>query len=524
MTTIAKLFGEIGFKIPKQEMKKLGNFQKRLTNVKKQLQDINRLGRQALSFRGDTAQLRQSLGILRQINQELSKARRGATIGVRTRGAAAGGGRVSRGVFSGSALGSAVGQFAPGVGVAGALAFGGADIFKVSNEFIAIKNALQAITGDGQGQFERLKNLSNEIGINFRSSARAYSNFLAAGSAVGFDLAVAEQSFRDTATAARILGLSADDIRGTFRGMQQMLSKGTVNMEDFRQQVAERMPIAFGAMAKAMKMSVPDMLDKIATGTVQTKDVMAEFTAEMLKMVEAGKEVALNSPEANFQRFLNLLDEAKKSIGDAGFLKSLSDSFKQLSESMRSGSGGTELISFALEFIVRSLTALFSIISDIPTPFLALIGIIGIFAFKTSAVIAVVALAALVVEDLIAGLNEGRGLFADLARSGGPLGTLVKTFLDAMNAVKAFLDAIALLGAFSLDALFGDAPFSVKLEALKAGFSDISNNLTNPKFLQSKSGTDSGLTVNGDLTVQSNEQSMKALTEELMTTLPVARQ
>ena len=60
----------------------------------------------------------------------------------------------------------------------------------------------------------------------------------------------ARNIFTAVAGAARVMGASADDARGIFTALEQIVSKGTVSAEELRGQLGERLPGAFQIAAR----------------------------------------------------------------------------------------------------------------------------------------------------------------------------------------------------------------------------------------------------------------------------------
>ncbi|MEB3025938.1 tape measure protein, partial [Parvimonas sp. M13] len=89
------------------------------------------------------------------------------------------------------------------------------------------------------------RNVANNSGQVFTSLTDTYSRFLASANSSGQILNETHRQFATVSQAAGILGLSVEDTQGVFRAMEQMLSKGTVQAEELRGQLGDRLPGAF---------------------------------------------------------------------------------------------------------------------------------------------------------------------------------------------------------------------------------------------------------------------------------------
>ena len=78
------------------------------------------------------------------------------------------------------------------------------------------------------------------------------------------------------------MGLSAEQSSGAFMALQQMLSKGTVQAEELRGQLGERIPGAFEYAAQAMGVTTRELGKMLEQGQVVAEDFVPKF-ADVLR-------------------------------------------------------------------------------------------------------------------------------------------------------------------------------------------------------------------------------------------------
>lgn len=125
-------------------------------------------------------------------------------------------------------------------------------------------------------------------------------------------------------------GGTGEQLKRASVAIQQMVGKGSVSMEELRQQLGEAVPTAMQAMATGMRMSMGELVKLVSTGTVQAEGAIkrmmlvlgAQNAGASAKMMETyvGQVAQLKT---NWQLF-------QKAVGDSGFLKSVEEVLKEI--------------------------------------------------------------------------------------------------------------------------------------------------------------------------------------------------
>ena len=157
------------------------------------------------------------------------------------------------------------------------------------------------------------RGLADELGLSFRTLSQTFSSFTAAATAANVPIEVQRDLFSAVSTAAQQLGLSNDELSGSLLALQQVASKGTVQMEELRGQLGERLPVAFSAAAKGLGLTQQELIKLVETGQL-TADRFFPALAKGLNELTASTD-GMPTAAQNIAKFQNALDELKITIG-----------------------------------------------------------------------------------------------------------------------------------------------------------------------------------------------------------------
>lgn len=166
-----------------------------------------------------------------------------------------------------------------------------------------LKTAFESIYGSSEKagkQLEFVKNVSYQLGLSFISSADNAKKFFAAmqGTQIASD---ANKIFLAFSNAGAALKLTKDEMNSVFLALSQMASKGKVQAEELRSQLAERFPGAVSLFAKAIGVSTIELDNMLQKGTVGLEH-LSKFADEVQKTYAAGAVLASHSLQAELNR------------------------------------------------------------------------------------------------------------------------------------------------------------------------------------------------------------------------------
>jgi tape measure domain-containing protein len=179
-------------------------------------------------------------------------------------------------------------------------------IFTTSAAFEGLRTTIDYATEGQQknGQaFQYLINLANTYGKDLQSLAGTYSSFTASSNLAGIKLEESNKIFEAAVKASTALGKSNEDTQGILLAFSQIVSKGTVQAEELRGQIGERIPGAFNIAAKAMGVTTKELNKMLEQGQVVSADFLPKFAVELENAFGAAANKKMDSLTATLGRF-----------------------------------------------------------------------------------------------------------------------------------------------------------------------------------------------------------------------------
>lgn len=216
-------------------------------------------------------------------------------------------------------------------------------IYEASAATERLKTTLAfAIGGNPAKEMAYLGEVTNRLGLEFKSTATAYAQFQAAAKGTALEGGRARDVFESIAKASAVMGLSTENTSGVLLALQQMLSKGTVSAEELRGQLGERLPGAFQVAAKSMGVTTAELGKMLEQGLVLSDDFLPKFARELEASLGDAPEKAADRLDASTNRMANAWEKLKQNIGDSGLSKGLSGQYAILSDGLTNVSESIE--------------------------------------------------------------------------------------------------------------------------------------------------------------------------------------
>ncbi len=197
------------------------------------------------------------------------------------------------------------------------------DIVRAGQSFEGLTNQLKASTGglaSAATEIRFIRQESNRLGIQFQQSASDYAQLLAAAKGTVLQGQATRDIFTAIAEASRVMNLSVSETSGAVRAITQIMSKGTVQAEELRGQLGERIPGAFQIAARAMNVTTSELGKMLEQGEVLAEDLLPKLAVELRRSVADGLEDAVGSSAAEFSRLGNAVGELKIAVASSGLL------------------------------------------------------------------------------------------------------------------------------------------------------------------------------------------------------------
>ena len=174
---------------------------------------------------------------------------------------------------------------------------------------IALKNVSGTAAAYADNQ-KFLMRLAKTYGVEINALTEGFTKFKAAADISNMSMEDQRRIFESVSRAAVAFGMSAEDQKGVFLALSQMMSKNKVQAEELRLQMAERMPVAIQAMAKAAGVTVSELDNMMKAGKVIASDVLPKFADALNEMTPNVDTDNLNKSVTDFRNaFTRMISE-----------------------------------------------------------------------------------------------------------------------------------------------------------------------------------------------------------------------
>ncbi len=219
--------------------------------------------------------------------------------------------------------------------------------------------ALKAATGSATAAASEMAYIraeSQRLGLSLQDQAKAYTKLAAAAKGTSLEGKATREIFTAVSEAATALQLSADESAGALYAISQMMSKGTVQAEELRGQLGERLPGAFQVAAKAMGVSTAELGKMLEQGKVMSDDFLPKFAKALHDHYTGAIDDASKSSSANLNRMKTAIFELKVSIGEAfgsstlGAMQAVTTALEKMKKEMESPEAKEAIAALSAEF------------------------------------------------------------------------------------------------------------------------------------------------------------------------------
>lgn len=404
---IASLFTSLGFKV---DMKGIRQFEKKMTDMEKRMNNLGKAQRSALSggkgggatqaigrqskavetltskydkYEGSLMRIRRDIAKVNDLSKQgvISDHRRAkmimqmkqaydrlkystdqATQSERRYQSTRGRGRPGK---LGERVRGGMSGFVPGFGGG----FAAVQSVQAYQNAIGMQQGLTAATGSteqAQQEFEFLQKEADRLGLFIGNLGKSFTGMAAAARGSSLEGQGVRDIFSGISEQARVLNLSASDTEGVFRAVTQMMNKGQVMAEELKNQLGERMPGAIQATARSLNMLRKDgtadteaLFDAMERGELMAEDVLPKLAAEMSRMARTGGALgdSMENTSASINRFRSALWTANRTFNEAGFDEAVGSLFDRMSTAIAEAEPLWELLGRSATFVGNALEA-----------------------------------------------------------------------------------------------------------------------------------------------------------------------
>ena len=151
-------------------------------------------------------------------------------------------------------------------------------VLDASAQTMAMKVQFEVVA-DGDtavaGEMEKyLRGQADRMGLDLKSTSKAYADFAISAKTAGMSQQSVNYIFERFGEAGVVLNKTAADMDGIYKALSQMFSKGSIQAEELKQQLGDRMPAVFATMAKSMNITTTQLMDMMQQGKVGSENLI----------------------------------------------------------------------------------------------------------------------------------------------------------------------------------------------------------------------------------------------------------
>lgn len=182
---------------------------------------------------------------------------------------------------------------------------------------MTLKNVSESM-GDYNKSMQLAKNLARDYSQDMVSLMGNLASFQASAKGTGIALSDVNDIFTSLTKASAYFNLSSQQTSQVLTAVAQMMSKGTVQAQELKLQLANVLPGAFSLMANAVGVTTSELDDLMSKGKLVAKDVLPKFAQELNKMT-AGK-INTTGLQSSMNRLKNTFTQFVTSVSFERFV------------------------------------------------------------------------------------------------------------------------------------------------------------------------------------------------------------
>ncbi len=188
----------------------------------------------------------------------------------------------------------------------------------IGAEFEAMQNAIKLTSGTAaefEANMKFLKQTSSQLGLDLMSATTGFKTLAASAMGTSLQGEGVRHVFQSVASATAQLGISAEDSKGAFLALGQMISKGKVSAEELRGQLGERLPGAFNIAADAMGVTTMELDKMLQNGEIISEQFLPKFAKALNEKFGDPMTTNVQTMQANMNRLKNVFTQGMANAG-----------------------------------------------------------------------------------------------------------------------------------------------------------------------------------------------------------------
>ncbi|OSQ45538.1 tape measure protein [Thalassospira sp. MCCC 1A01428] len=255
------------------------------------------------------------------------------------------------------------------------------DIYKTGNAFDGYESTLLSVAGTHEkaaAEMDYVRTQADRLGLALKSTTDQYSQVAAAAKGTVLQGQPARDIFEAVSESMVVLNKSSADTQGALTAITQVMSKGTVQAEELRGQLGERIPGAFQIASRAMGVSTQQLSKMLELGQVTAEDFLPKFAAELRKTYGEALPSATRRASSEWNRMMNVITDRANTAYTSGFGQTLAKEIRDITALLKGPeieqaaanfgellAQGTALASDGLQFVIQNGHEVLSVLAGI---------------------------------------------------------------------------------------------------------------------------------------------------------------
>jgi len=231
-------------------------------------------------------------------------------------------------------------------------------VIQTGMAFETFEKQLYAVTGTARlatAELDYLADVADRNAVKLTSSIKPYVRMKESMRRLGLEAQTTKNIFEGVSNAAATFGLTAHEVNGVLVAFTQVASKGKVQAEELRNQIAERIPGALALAEQAAGVTNEELQKMLETGQLLAKDFLPAFGALMKQEFGGNLERKTDTLAASAIRAGNAFDILAKEIFE--FSADTIGQFVSIKYIIDTIASGANSISDAIRFLKDSYEA-----------------------------------------------------------------------------------------------------------------------------------------------------------------------
>lgn len=208
------------------------------------------------------------------------------------------------------------------------------------------------------GELEKyFRDTAERMGLELGTIIQDSAKLFVAGKEAKLDSKTVKYIFEQFSGFGQLMGADAETQSGIYKALEQMLSKTTVQAEELKGQLADRLPAATNLFAKALGVSNAELMTMMKDGKVLAADVLPKVAALIEQTYGSNIEKTQKSLVAEQSRLNNAFKDWIRIIADAGVMDNFTALLREVRDFFRSDEAKqwAEAIAKALNVAIEAL-------------------------------------------------------------------------------------------------------------------------------------------------------------------------